>query len=74
MPLTANLAADSPLDVRLPYKVLPNVTETSSRIELDVNIKAMYDQAHMGVKLEVMIPTPPNTAKVTLRSEKGKIK
>ncbi|KIH68692.1 adaptor complexe medium subunit family protein [Ancylostoma duodenale] len=62
-------------DIKLPFRVIPLVREVSkSKLELKVVLKAEYKQNLVGQKIEVRIPTPPNTCGATLLCMKGKAK
>ncbi|WKX98345.1 hypothetical protein Q1695_013771 [Nippostrongylus brasiliensis] len=62
-------------DIKLPFHVIPLVREVSkSKLELKVVLKAEYKQNLVGQKIEVRIPTPPNTCGATLLCMKGKAK
>ncbi|PIO72470.1 TM2 domain protein [Teladorsagia circumcincta] len=62
-------------DIKLPFHVIPLVREVSkSKVEIKVVLKAEYKQNLVGQKIEVRIPTPPNTCGATLLCMKGKAK
>eukprot|EP00051_Salpingoeca_urceolata_P027496 m.481722 g.481722 ORF g.481722 m.481722 type:complete len:443 (-) comp22295_c0_seq1:91-1419(-) len=61
-------------DVVLPFRVSPLVQEHPNRIDINVQVKAEFDSLHMGDKVQLRIPTPGTTSKVTLRCDKGKAK
>lgn len=61
-------------DILLPFKVRPMIQEYSNRLEITIDIKAEFDPKHIGLKVEVNIPTPKNASKVNVRAEKGKAK
>uniref|UniRef100_A0A1I7XB94 MHD domain-containing protein n=1 Tax=Heterorhabditis bacteriophora TaxID=37862 RepID=A0A1I7XB94_HETBA len=62
-------------DIKLPFRVIPLVREVNkSKLELKVVLKADYKQNLLGQKIEVRIPTPPNTCGVNLLCMKGKAK
>ncbi|KAK6020585.1 hypothetical protein OSTOST_13757, partial [Ostertagia ostertagi] len=69
-------------DIKLPFQyvlksvnVIPLVREVcKSKLEIKVVLKAEYKQNLVGQKIEVRIPTPPNTCGATLLCMKGKAK
>ncbi|CAI4232320.1 unnamed protein product [Auanema sp. JU1783] len=60
-------------DIKLPFRVIPLVREVSkSRYEIKVVLKSDYKPNLLGQKIEVRIPTPPNTCNVSVLCLKGK--
>ncbi|VDM65239.1 unnamed protein product [Strongylus vulgaris] len=62
-------------DIKLPFRIIPLVKEVGkSKLEIKVVLKAEYKQNLVGQKIEVRIPTPPNTCGANLLCMKGKAK
>lgn len=62
-------------DINLPFRVIPLVKETGKgKMEVKVIIKSNFKSTLIGQKIEVRIPTPPNTCGVQLMCIKGKAK
>uniref|UniRef100_A0AC34GPM8 MHD domain-containing protein n=1 Tax=Panagrolaimus sp. ES5 TaxID=591445 RepID=A0AC34GPM8_9BILA len=62
-------------DIQLPFRVIPLVRETSrNKMEVKVVIKSNFKTSLLAQKIEVRIPTPPNTSGVQLICMKGKAK
>lgn len=60
-------------DISLPFRCIPLVREIGrSKLEVKVVIKSNFKQHLLGQKIEVRIPTPPNTCGVNLVCMKGK--
>lgn len=61
-------------DINLPFRVIPLVKETGKgKMEVKVIIKSNFKSTLIGQKIEVRIPTPPNTCGVQLMCIKGKL-
>ncbi|RNA09577.1 AP-2 complex subunit mu, partial [Brachionus plicatilis] len=62
-------------DINLPFRVIPLVKETGKgKMEVKVIVKSNFKSTLIGQKIEVRIPTPPNTCGVQLICIKGKAK
>ena len=62
-------------DINLPFRVIPLVKETGKgKMEVKVIVKSNFKSTLIGQKIEVKIPTPPNTCGVQLICIKGKAK
>lgn len=62
-------------DINLPFRVIPLVKESGkNKMEVKVIIKSNFKATLIGQKIEVKIPTPPNTCGVQLICAKGKAK
>lgn len=62
-------------DINLPFRVIPLVKETGKgKMEVKVIVKSNFKSTLIGQKIEVRIPTPPNTCGVQLMCIKGKAK
>jgi AP-2 complex subunit mu-1 len=61
-------------DVILPFIVRPMIQESPNKIDIIVDVRAEFDQKHLGQKIEIVIPTPKNASKVSVNSDKGKAK
>ncbi|CEF71448.1 AP-50 [Strongyloides ratti] len=62
-------------DIQLPFRVIPLVRESSrNKMEVKVVIKSNFKTSLLAQKIEVRIPTPPNTSGVQLICMKGKAK
>uniref|UniRef100_A0A914HBU7 MHD domain-containing protein n=1 Tax=Globodera rostochiensis TaxID=31243 RepID=A0A914HBU7_GLORO len=62
-------------DIQLPFRVIPLVREVSrNKMEVKVVIKSNFKPSLLAQKIEVIIPTPPNTSGVQLICMKGKAK
>jgi AP-2 complex subunit mu-1 len=62
-------------DINLPFRVIPIVKETGKgKMEVKVILKSNFKGTLIGQKIEVRIPTPPNTCGVQLICAKGKAK
>jgi AP-2 complex subunit mu-1 len=62
-------------DNNLPFRVIPLVKETGKgKMEVKVIVKSNFKSTLIGQKIEVKIPTPPNTCGVQLICIKGKAK
>ncbi|CAI4231038.1 unnamed protein product [Auanema sp. JU1783] len=62
-------------DIQLPFRVIPLVREVSrNKIEVKVVVKSNFKPSLLAQKIEVRIPTPPNTSGVQLICLKGKAK
>lgn len=62
-------------DISLPFRVIPLVREIGrTKMEVKVVIKSNFKQQLLAQKIEVRIPTPPNTCGVHLICMKGKAK
>uniref|UniRef100_A0A0K0EV70 AP-50 (inferred by orthology to a D. melanogaster protein) n=2 Tax=Strongyloides TaxID=6247 RepID=A0A0K0EV70_STRVS len=62
-------------DIQLPFRVIPLVRESSrNKMEVKVVIKSNFKSSLLAQKIEVRIPTPPNTSGVQLICMKGKAK
>lgn len=62
-------------DINLPFRVIPLVKETGKgKMEVKVILKSNFKSTLIGQKIEVKIPTPPNTCGVQLICIKGKAK
>ena len=59
-------------DINLPFRVIPLVKETGKgKMEVKVIVKSNFKSTLIGQKIEVKIPTPPNTCGVQLICIKG---
>jgi AP-2 complex subunit mu-1 len=59
-------------DINLPFRVIPLVKETGKgKMEVKVIVKSNFKSTLIGQKIEVRIPTPPNTCGVQLMCIKG---
>ncbi|ETN70200.1 adaptor complexe medium subunit family protein, partial [Necator americanus] len=62
-------------DIQLPFRVIPLVREVSrNKMEVKVVVKSNFKPSLLAQKIEVRIPTPPNTSGVQLICMKGKAK
>lgn len=62
-------------DINLPFRVIPLVKETGKgKMEVKVIVKSNFKSTLIGQKIEVRIPTPPNTCGVQLMCIKGSLK
>jgi AP-2 complex subunit mu-1 len=62
-------------DINLPFRVIPLVKETGKgKMEVKVIVKSNFKSTLIGQKIEIKIPTPPNTCGVQLICIKGKAK
>lgn len=62
-------------DITLPFRVIPLVRETSrTHMEIKIVLKSLFRSTLTSQKVEVRIPTPPNTSGVRLITVKGKAK
>lgn len=54
-------------DIQLPFRVIPLVREVSrNKMEVKVVVKSNFKPSLLAQKIEVRIPTPPNTSGVQL--------
>lgn len=61
-------------DINLPFRVIPLVKETGKgKMEVKVIVKSNFKSTLIGQKIEVKIPTPPNTCGVQLICIKGNL-
>jgi len=62
-------------DISLPFRVIPLVREVGkAKMEVKVVVKSNFKPSLIAQKVEVRIPTPPNTCGVQLVCMKGKAK
>lgn len=62
-------------DITLPFRVIPLVRETSrTHMEIKVVLKSLFKTVLSAQKVEVHIPTPPNTSGVKVTTLRGKAK
>ena len=62
-------------DISLPFRVIPLVREIGrTKMEVKVVVKSNFKRTLIGQKIEIRIPTPPNTCDVQLLCMKGKAK
>ncbi|CAF2949976.1 unnamed protein product [Rotaria sp. Silwood2] len=62
-------------DISLPFRVIPLVREIGrTKMEVKVVVKSNFKPTLIGQKIEIRIPTPPNTCDVQLLCMKGKAK
>ncbi|GMR61432.1 hypothetical protein PMAYCL1PPCAC_31627, partial [Pristionchus mayeri] len=62
-------------DIQLPFRVIPLVREASrNKMEVKVVVKSNFKPSLLAQKIEIRIPTPPNTSGVQLICMKGKAK
>jgi len=62
-------------DISLPFRVIPLVREVGrSKMDVKVILKSNFKNTLLAQKIEIRIPTPLNTAGVTLQCMKGKAK
>lgn len=62
-------------DIQLPFRVIPLVREVGRhKMEVKVVVKSNFKPSLLAQKIEVRIPTPPNTSGVQLICMKGKAK
>ncbi|KAI1725536.1 adaptor complexes medium subunit family domain-containing protein [Ditylenchus destructor] len=62
-------------DIQLPFRVIPLVRESSrNKMEVKVVVKSNFKPSLLAQKIEIRIPTPPNTSGVQLICMKGKAK
>lgn len=62
-------------DITLPFRIIPLVRETSrTHMEIKIVLKSLFRSTLSSQKVEVCIPTPPNTSGVKLITVKGKAK
>ena len=62
-------------DISLPFRVIPLVREIGrTKMEVKVVVKSNFKPNLIGQKIEIRIPTPPNTCDVQLLCMKGKAK
>ncbi|KAI6240150.1 AP-2 complex subunit mu [Aphelenchoides fujianensis] len=62
-------------DIQLPFRVIPLVREISrNKMEVKVVVKSNFKASLLAQKIEVRIPTPPNTSGVQLICMKGRAK
>jgi len=62
-------------DITLPFRVIPLVRETSrTHMEIKVVLKTLFKATLTAQKVEVCIPTPPNTSGVRIVTLRGKAK
>ncbi|KAK6026001.1 adaptor complexe medium subunit family protein [Ostertagia ostertagi] len=62
-------------DIQLPFRIIPLVREVyRNKMEVKVVVKSNFKPSLLAQKIEVRIPTPPNTSGVQLICMKGKAK
>ena len=62
-------------DINLPFRVIPLVREIGrTKMEVKIVVKSNFKPTLIGQKIEIRIPTPPNTCNVQLLCLKGKAK
>ncbi|CAF0892888.1 unnamed protein product [Didymodactylos carnosus] len=60
-------------DISLPFRIIPLVREIGrTKMEVKVVVKSNFKPTLIGQKIEIRIPTPPNTCDVQLLCMKGK--
>lgn len=50
-------------NVQLPFKVIPNIVETSTSVRYNITIRGAFDSKKEGTNVVLCIPTPPDAAR-----------
>lgn len=61
-------------NIKLPFKITPLVHESGNKVSINVTLKAEFEPALLGQRIELRVPVPSVTSKVQARSDKGKAK
>lgn len=61
-------------DVKLPFRITPLIQESGNRIDITVNVKGEFDPNVLGQKVEIRIPVPTTTSKVSVKADRGRSK
>ena len=61
-------------NIQTPFRVIPIINETSTRVEIKVTVKADFHNKMVGNDVVISVPTPKNTAVCKVQAQHGRAK
>jgi len=61
-------------NISLPFRIIPNIQESATRVEYKVNVKSDFIGKLFGNDIVITIPTPKNTANCKISTASGRAK
>jgi AP-2 complex subunit mu-1 len=58
--------------ISTPFRIIPIVTETATRVEIKLTVKADFHSKMFGTDVQVIVPAPKNTAVCKVQSVHGR--